>query len=131
MSYTVTSEYRPQRRFACNIDLIQIENMLVESFSLPEARISYLTALYQHVPSVYCLSLIQDLQIGTVSMGTAFKELKNRSLENAIGETTHLKDAATMKHLCHLYEFRTKPTTYDEFKKNFELSGYMSSAGMM
>jgi hypothetical protein len=111
--------------FACNIHLRQIEDILVDSFSLPEARNSYLTALYQHVPSVYCLSLIQDLQIGTVSMGTAFNELKNRSVE-----TTYIMDAATMKHLCHLYEFRHNPGTFDEFKKNFEHSDYMAASNM-
>jgi hypothetical protein len=117
--------------FACNIQLCQIEDMLVESFSLPEARNSYLTALYQHVPSVYCLSIIQDLQMGTVSMGTAFNELKNRSVETcAVGETTCIMDAATMKHLCHLYEFRHNPATYDAFKENFEHSDYMAACNM-
>ena len=115
-----------ERTFAANISLVVVENLLVKSFCLPESSRSYLTALYQGVPSAYCLTLIQDIIMETVSLGTAFNELKNRCLETkVVKEATPRADIDTMKHLLHLQEWAADdPYNYKDIFETFELTSY-------
>ena len=114
-----------ERTFAANISLVEVENHLVKSFGLPESSRSYLTAHYQYVPSAYCLTLVQDILMETVSVGTAFNELKNRCLETkVIKEATPRGDIDTMKHLLHLQEFANDPYDYKDVFEAFELTSH-------
>ena len=118
--------YNRERKFAASISLVEIENLLVKSFGLPESSRSYLTALYHHAPSAYCLTLIQDIQMETISLGTAFNELKNRCLETkAIEAATPRGDIDTMKHLVHLQEWASDdPYNYKTIFETFDLTCY-------
>ena len=126
-----------QRMFACNISLKDAEDILIESlihqgFDAPRSC-SYLTTLYQRVPSAYCLTLILDIAMETVSLGTAFNEVKNRCLENKVIEVaTPRGDADTMAHLIHLYKATTEdPYVYGDVLQSLDLTGYSKKHQMM
>lgn len=116
------------RRYASRIPLGRTETLLVDSFTrFPHAEQSYLTALYRNTPSAYCLTLVQDLQVGTLMIETAFNELKVRSKETlavAHHEFTPLRDEATTDHLVYLYQYRNNLAWYTDLVEDFERTCY-------
>ena len=116
-----------ERKFACNIELKDAEDILLQSIQdLHASSDSYLTTLYQLIPSAYCLTLIVDMVMETVTLGTAFNEVKRRCLQNKnVVKPTFCRDEATMTHLLYLkINSSQDPHIYSNILESFHLTRY-------
>lgn len=58
-------------KFPADILLLQDKNLLLKSFILHKSSRSYLTVVYNQVPSPYCFTLIQNFQMKAFSIATS------------------------------------------------------------